>query len=40
MAAAQRDIDILSVCPAGMLPADRRQQAGCLLGAQAESLCS
>ena len=36
----QRNIDILSVRPAGILPADREQQAKCLFGAQAESLCS
>jgi hypothetical protein len=40
IASRQRNIDILSVCPAGMLPADREQQAECLLGAQAKGLCS
>jgi hypothetical protein len=36
--ARQRNIDILSVRPAGILPADREQQAKCLLGAQAEPI--
>jgi len=40
IAPSQWNIDILSVRPAGMLPADRAQQAECLLGAQATSLCS
>ena len=36
-AAPQRNIEILSVRPAGMLPADRPQQAEWLLGAQAKA---
>jgi len=42
----QWNIDILSVCPAGMLPAAaanpaaKAQQAEYVLGAQAKSLCS
>ena len=36
----RQNMDILSVRPAGMLPADSVQQARWLLGAQAESLCS
>jgi hypothetical protein len=43
----ERNIDIVSVCPEGILPAQpyrkravKGQQATCLFGAQAESLCS
>jgi hypothetical protein len=46
VAARQWNIDILSVCPAGMLPAatvnlaGKAQKAECLLGVRAKSLCS